>query len=116
MKRFSKRMSTAVIVFAIVGSIFFAYDSNNSNRDVVRADSTPEQEEALAKTRAEKLDELSLHEGLYSEDSVILADTDEEQAKAIAKELHAEVRITKQGDYAVLYLPEDCWIYPRMKL
>ncbi len=66
------------------------------------------QEEELDKIQAEKLAELSENEGLYAEDSIVLADTDKEQAEAAAEALGAKLRY-KNG-YAVLYLPENLTI------
>ena len=69
-----------------------------------------EAEEKLARVKEEKRQELKDAEGTYNNTSIVLSDTTKAQAEAIADEIGAEVRLTKEEDYAVLYLPEDVTI------
>lgn len=64
----------------------------------------------LEQIKEEKRQELKDAEGNYNETSIVLSDTTKVQAEAIADEIGAEVRLTKNEDYAVLYLPEDVTI------
>ncbi len=43
-------------------------------------------------------------------DSIVLADTTKEEAERIAEKLGAEVRLTDDESFAVLYLPEGMTI------
>ncbi len=92
-------LASGLTAFGIYGS------KDRGNEEALRL-----QEEVKVQTQEEKLTELKQNEGLYSEDSIVLADTDKEQAEAIAKELGAKIRMTKQEDYAALYLPEGMTI------
>ena len=67
-------------------------------------------EEKLVRVKEEKRQELKDAEGTYNNTSIVLSDTTKAQAEAIADEIGAEVRLTKEEDYAVLYLPEDVTI------
>lgn len=97
---------SAAAVFAAGLAVLGTYkNQGGGNEEALRM-----QEEVKEQTKEEKLDELNRNEGLYSEDSIVLADTDKDQAEAIAGELGARVRMTKQGDYAALYLPEGMTI------
>ncbi len=61
----------------------------------------------LEQIKEEKRQELKDAEGNYNETSIVLSDTTKVQAEAIAEKIGAEVRLTKNEDYAVLYLPEN---------
>ena len=56
---------------------------------------------------AQKRQELADKEGQYNETSIVLSDTTKERAERIANETGARLRMTKDGTFAVLYLPEN---------
>ena len=60
-------------------------------------------EEKLQEQKQQELQEFS---GAYNTESIVLADTNPEQAQRLADLLQARLRITADGSYAVLYLPE----------
>ena len=60
-------------------------------------------EEKLQEQKQQELQEFS---GTYNTESIVLADTNPEQAQKLADLLQARLRITPDGSYAVLYLPE----------
>ena len=53
------------------------------------------------------VEELQAKAGTYSENTIVLSDTNEHEAKKLAELFGAEMRITKNGRFAVLYLPDD---------
>ena len=65
-----------------------------------------QKKEEMHSKAEEKRQELAEAEGTYNLESIVLADTNVEQANSFAEILGAEVRTTKDGGYAVLYLPE----------
>ena len=58
------------------------------------------------KMQAAKQQELLESSGMYNTESIVLADTTPEQAERLAELLQARLRMTEDGTYAVLYLPE----------
>lgn len=59
-----------------------------------------------AKVQKEKQQELQLALGMYNTESIVLCDTTSQQAEQLAERLQARLRMTEDGSYAVLYLPE----------
>ena len=57
--------------------------------------------------RNEALDELLTRQGEYDEKSIVLYNTNTEAAKALAEKTGAKLRITENGKFATLTLPED---------
>lgn len=68
--------------------------------------STNAAEETESGDTEEKRREFEAAEDLCAEDSIVLEDTNEDTVALLAEKLGATYRITSQGDYAVLYLPE----------
>ena len=66
--------------------------------------------EKLLDRRDEAIAELTARRGEYDESRIVLADTSEDKAKALADRLGAHLRITKDGRFAVLSLPEGTTI------
>lgn len=64
----------------------------------------------LVEQKDEKLQELIDREGEYDAQSIVLAGTTESKAKALAKKYNAELRITQDGSFATLTLPEGVTI------
>ena len=58
------------------------------------------------KQQEEKQQELVQYSGMYNPESIVLSDTTPEQAERLAELLQARLRITSDGSFAVLYLPE----------
>ncbi len=89
-------------------------DKTATENDTVMSDfqreSKEKEEEYRNKTIAEKKQTLIDDQGLFAMDSIVLQNTTKEDAERIAEEIGAEVRTTKAGDYAVLYLPEGVTI------
>jgi len=54
----------------------------------------------------EKLEEVQESYGTYNAESIVLPNTTPEQARMLADLLQARLRMTADGSYAVLYLPE----------
>ena len=54
----------------------------------------------------EKLEEVQENYGTYNAESIVLPNTTPEQARMLADMLQARLRMTADGSYAVLYLPE----------
>ena len=53
------------------------------------------------------VEELQAKTGTYDEKTIVLKDTNEHEAKKLAERFGARLRISKNGHFAVLYLPED---------
>ena len=70
-------------------------------------ESEKEPEEPVRLTAEDKRQELEDNKGLYSEKSIVLSDTNEETLKTLSEKIGASYRMTKDGSYGVLYLPED---------
>lgn len=68
------------------------------------------EKEIVADKVEDKKDTLDLDQGLYAPDSIVLSDTTKEEAERIAEKLGADVRLTDDGSFAVLYLPEGMTI------
>ena len=66
--------------------------------------------EKLLDRRDKAIAELTARRGEYDESRIVLADTSEDKAKALADRLGAHLRITKDGRFAVLSLPEGTTI------
>ncbi len=60
----------------------------------------------LLEYRSNALQELTARRGEYDESRIVLSDTSEDKAKELAERLGAGLRITKDGRFAVLTLPE----------
>ena len=52
-------------------------------------------------------EELINNEGQYDNKQIVLENTNEVEAKKLAKRLNAKLRITKDGSFATLTLPND---------
>ena len=64
----------------------------------------------LLEYRSNALQELTDRRGEYDESRIVLSDTSEDKAKELAEKLGASLRITKDGHFAVLTLPEGTTI------
>lgn len=73
-------------------------------------ESAQKEAEIVADKVEDKKDTLTADQGLYAPDSIVLADTTKEEAERIAEKLGAEVRLTDDESFAVLYLPESMTI------
>ena len=71
---------------------------------------TVRRHEKLLDRRDKAIAELTARRGEYDESRIVLADTSEDKAKALADRLGAHLRITKDGRFAVLSLPEGTTI------
>lgn len=71
---------------------------------------TVHRHEKLLDRRDKAIAELTARRGEYDESRIVLADTSEDKAKALADRLGAHLRITKDGRFAVLSLPEGTTI------
>ena len=93
----------ALVMAAVIGlSGQFELGADRSAKN-----ETQKQQEALVEqTVEEKRQQLSDYEGLYNEQSIVLADTTKAAAEKLAEDLGARLRMTEAEDYAVLYLPE----------
>ena len=63
-------------------------------------------EDRLDEIRAEALRELEENVGEYNEDTIVLYRTSKLRAEQLAKRFGAKLRITKNGDFAALTLPD----------
>ena len=63
-------------------------------------------ENHLDKVQQNALLELEENKGEYNENRIVLSDTSKKEAEKLAKKLGAELRITKNGQFAALTLPE----------
>ncbi len=82
----------------------------SGNEDEIISEATDRDESpALSRQEviAQKREELADKEGQFNETSIVLSDTTKERAERIANETGARLRMTKDGTYAVLYLPEN---------
>ena len=68
------------------------------------------EKEIVADKVEDKKDTLDSDQGLYAPDSIVLSDTTKGEAERIAEKLGADVRLTDDGSFAVLYLPEGMTI------
>ena len=71
---------------------------------------TVRRHEKLLDRRDKAIAELTARRGEYDESRIVLTDTSEDKAKALADRLGAHLRITKDGRFAVLSLPEGTTI------
>lgn len=96
-------------------------NTQGQSGDVAKADQTvymtdfqkesaQKEAEIVADKVEDKKDTLTADQGLYAPDSIVLADTTKEEAERIADKLGAEVRLTDDESFAVLYLPEGMTI------
>ena len=96
-------------------------NTQGQSGDVAKADQTvymtdfqkesaQKEAEIVADKVEDKKDTLTADQGLYAPDSIVLADTTKEEAERIAEKLGADVRLTDDGSFAVLYLPEGMTI------
>lgn len=67
-------------------------------------------EQELETIQSEKLTELEQRAGEYDPQSIVLYDTSHSAAKKLAEKLGAELRITADGNFAALTLPEGVTI------
>ena len=63
-------------------------------------------ENLLETIQEQAISELSLNKGLYSENTIVLQNTNKAAANNAAEKLGAKLRITKDGNYATLTLPD----------
>lgn len=96
-------------------------NTQGQSGDVTKADQTvymtdfqkenaQKEAEIVADKVEDKKDTLTADQGLYAPDSIVLTDTTKEEAERIADKLGAEVRLTDDESFAVLYLPEGMTI------
>ena len=89
----TKRVLTAAIILAVCACFAFGlYWGIHAYKET--------------KMQAAKQQELLESSGMYNTESIVLADTTPEQAERLAELLQARLRMTEDGTYAVLYLPE----------
>lgn len=81
------------------------------DHDTEREKQFPCREETLAETQNEAIQELYDNKGSFDERSIVLANTSKPQAKELAKALNATLRMTKDGRFATLTLPEDVTVF-----
>ena len=67
-------------------------------------------ENALTQRQEDALEELDRNEGTYDTQSIVLSQTSKAQAEKLAKLYDAQLRITKDGKFATLKLPEGTTI------
>lgn len=67
-------------------------------------------QEVLTNTIKEKREELNNAKGGYAPDSIVLQNTDKNTASSVANAIGADLRMTADESYAVLYLPEGTTI------
>ena len=63
-------------------------------------------EQKLVKLQNSALEELERNKGTYDEQSIVLSSTSRAKAEELAELFNAELRITKDGRFARLTLPE----------
>ena len=85
---------TLLAVLLLVGSLYFLH--RKSEREF----------SDLERVQSELVQELTDHQGEYDEKSIVLMDTSKTAAKELAKKLGADLRITFDGSFATLTLPE----------
>ncbi len=61
----------------------------------------------LDKEQEAFVEELQTKAGSYDEHSIVLADTNQYEAEKLAEKFGARLRISQDGKFAVLYLPDD---------
>ena len=64
----------------------------------------------LNELKEELVNELAVYKGTYDEQSIVLSNTNRVEAEKIAEKLNAKLRITNDGKYARLTLPEGVTI------
>lgn len=98
----SKRLWIAIgallLCLAIVGGVFLARHLANQRQD------------QLLQYRDEALAELYYRQGSYDENKIVLANTSEGVARELSGMLGASLRITKDGSFAALTLPQGMTI------
>ena len=65
----------------------------------------------LDRIQDEALQELYDHRGQYDEQSIVLSDTTRSRAETLAKAFGAKLRITSDGSFAALTLPEGVTVF-----
>jgi len=93
-----------IISLAVIGSITGPKSHKSGRKANKIAEKTFEEQVE------DKRQELVVASEAYSEDSIVLADTNKERAEALAEKLGAKVRMTKDGSFATLYLPKGMTI------
>lgn len=91
----------AIVLVAILISSGIFLSSKQKNEKTGKT-----QEEQLESIQKQKVEELENLGDMYDENNIVLSNTNKEQAELIAEKIGARVRTTKDGEYAVLYLPE----------
>ncbi len=87
----------ALILCLIIGSVAFIVSHQRA--------------QSLEKLQNEALQELYDNRGRYDEQSIVLTNTSKEKAEALAKDLGATLRITADGSFATLTLPEGVTVF-----
>ena len=95
-----KVISSAVLILAVVTLGVLLWNAHL----------TRQRQTELEDYRNEALQQLMDQRGEYDESRIVLADTSESAAKALAEKLNATLRITEDGHFAALTLPEGITI------
>ncbi len=69
------------------------------------------QENRLETLQKQAIELLDAYEGEYDTSKIVLNDTTREEAEALAKRFNAKLRITKDGSFATLTLPNGVTLY-----
>ena len=100
-----KRIWIVLMIMAIaIGSVAGYYGSKPERKAPVNA--SYDQQKKLAKQQNKKCRELTQHKGQYDEKTIVLSDTTESRAKALADKMDASMRMTPDKGFAVLTLPK----------
>lgn len=101
-----KRIGIILVIMAvIVGGIVGYYHERPETNGSINASN--DQKKKLEQQQDEKCKELVQQKGRYDEKTIVLSDTNESRAKALADKMRASVRMTADKHFAVLTLPKD---------
>ena len=101
-----KRIGIILVIMAvIVGGIVGYYHERPEKNGSINASN--DQKKKLEQQQDEKCKELVQQKGRYDEKTIVLSDTNESRAKALADKMGASVRMTADKHFAVLTLPKD---------
>ena len=101
-----KRIGIILVIMAvIVGSIVGYYHERPETNGSINASN--DQKKKLEQQQDEKCKELVQQKGRYDEKTIVLSDTNESRAKALADKMGASVRMTSDKHFAVLTLPKE---------
>lgn len=101
-----KRIGIILVIMAvIVGGIVGYYHERPETNGSINASN--DQKKKLEQQQDEKCKELVQQKGRYDEKTIVLSDTNESRAKALADKMGASVRMTADKHFAVLTLPKD---------